>query len=157
MLVSVTRRFAECKRQRQLSSARCRDPPSLPDARQVWHSSAVPLPRIIPALADLTQDIAGPLPVDQLHNWAAGSQNLNPGFRRGDENCAQQRLASPPERHRRGREPANHTTGASMATIASVNGSVMAPTPILISPSARPAYEGSSASSGASAASGVMS
>lgn len=33
------------------------------------------LPRIIPALADLTQDIAGALPVELLQNWAAGSQN----------------------------------------------------------------------------------
>jgi hypothetical protein len=35
----------------------------------------VPLPRVIPALADLTQDIAGPLPVELLQSWAAGSQS----------------------------------------------------------------------------------
>ena len=35
----------------------------------------MPLPRIIPALADLTQDIAGPLPVELLQNWAAGAQD----------------------------------------------------------------------------------
>jgi len=33
------------------------------------------LPRIIPALADLTQDIAGPLPLELLHAWASGDQN----------------------------------------------------------------------------------
>ncbi|MCX6543972.1 MAG: hypothetical protein NTV05_06105 [Acidobacteria bacterium] len=33
------------------------------------------LPRIIPALADLTQDIAGPLPVELLQTWAAGGQS----------------------------------------------------------------------------------
>lgn len=32
-------------------------------------------PRIIPALADLTQDIAGPVPVELLYSWAAGDQN----------------------------------------------------------------------------------
>lgn len=36
----------------------------------------MPLPRVIPALADLTQDIAGPLPVTLLHAWAAGSQDV---------------------------------------------------------------------------------
>jgi len=35
----------------------------------------VALPKIIPALADLTQDIAGPLPVELLQNWAGGNQN----------------------------------------------------------------------------------
>jgi len=35
----------------------------------------VPLPRIIPALADLTQDIAGPVPVELLQTWAAGNQD----------------------------------------------------------------------------------
>lgn len=34
------------------------------------------LPRVIPALADLTQDIAGPVPLDLLQNWAAGTQDL---------------------------------------------------------------------------------
>ena len=33
------------------------------------------LPKIIPALADLTQDIAGPLPVELLQAWAGGNQN----------------------------------------------------------------------------------
>ena len=32
-------------------------------------------PRIIPALADLTQDIAGPVPVGLLQDWAAGRQD----------------------------------------------------------------------------------
>jgi class 3 adenylate cyclase len=36
----------------------------------------MPLPKVIPALADLTQDIAGPLPVELLHDWAAGTQDL---------------------------------------------------------------------------------
>jgi len=36
----------------------------------------MPLPRIIPALADLTQDIAGPLPVELLQHWAEGSQSV---------------------------------------------------------------------------------
>jgi hypothetical protein len=36
----------------------------------------MPLPRVIPALADLTQDIAGPLPVTLLHAWAAGAQDV---------------------------------------------------------------------------------
>jgi len=31
--------------------------------------------RIVPALADLTQDIAGPIPVELLHNWAGGRQD----------------------------------------------------------------------------------
>lgn len=35
----------------------------------------MPLPRIIPALADLTQDIAGPLPVELLQSWAGGSRD----------------------------------------------------------------------------------
>src|SRR4051812_13225171 len=35
------------------------------------------LPKIIPALADLTQDIAGPLPVELLQSWGAGQQDLN--------------------------------------------------------------------------------
>ena len=33
------------------------------------------LPKIIPALADLTQDIAGPLPIELLQSWASGNQN----------------------------------------------------------------------------------
>jgi class 3 adenylate cyclase len=33
-------------------------------------------PKIIPALADLTQDIAGPVPVQLLHDWASGEQDL---------------------------------------------------------------------------------
>src|SRR5688572_6623293 len=33
------------------------------------------LPRIIPALADLTQDMAGPVPVSLLYDWAAGDQD----------------------------------------------------------------------------------
>jgi class 3 adenylate cyclase len=36
----------------------------------------MPLPKIIPALADLTQDIAGPVPVELLRNWATGKQDL---------------------------------------------------------------------------------
>lgn len=32
-------------------------------------------PRIIPALADLTQDMAGPVPVSLLYDWAAGDQD----------------------------------------------------------------------------------
>lgn len=32
-------------------------------------------PRIIPALADLTQDMAGPVPVQLLYSWAAGDQD----------------------------------------------------------------------------------
>ena len=32
-------------------------------------------PRIIPALADLTQDIAGPVPLELLYAWAAGDQH----------------------------------------------------------------------------------
>jgi hypothetical protein len=35
----------------------------------------MPAPRIIPALADLTQDIAGPLPLQLLQNWASGTQD----------------------------------------------------------------------------------
>lgn len=35
------------------------------------------LPRIIPALADLTQDMAGPVPVSLLYDWAAGEQDDN--------------------------------------------------------------------------------
>src|SRR6187402_792191 len=31
--------------------------------------------RIIPALADLTQDIAGPVPLDLLYSWATGEQD----------------------------------------------------------------------------------
>lgn len=34
------------------------------------------LPKVIPALADLTQDIAGPVPLDLLQSWAAGTQDL---------------------------------------------------------------------------------
>lgn len=37
----------------------------------------MPIPRAIPALADLTQDIAGPLPVDLLQKWASGIQDLS--------------------------------------------------------------------------------
>ena len=33
------------------------------------------LPKIIPALADLTQDMAGPVPVHLLYAWAAGEQH----------------------------------------------------------------------------------
>ena len=33
------------------------------------------LPRIIPALADLTQDMAGPVPISLLYDWAAGDQD----------------------------------------------------------------------------------
>ena len=36
----------------------------------------MPTPTIIPALADLTQDIAGPLPVGLLQDWAGGAQDL---------------------------------------------------------------------------------
>lgn len=36
----------------------------------------MPLPRVIPALADLTQDIAGPLPLKLFQDWAAGKQDL---------------------------------------------------------------------------------
>lgn len=32
------------------------------------------LPKIIPALADLTQDLAGPVPVELLYAWASGEQ-----------------------------------------------------------------------------------
>src|SRR4051812_21090378 len=38
---------------------------------------AMPLPRVIPALADLTQDIAGPLPVKLLQNWATGEREAS--------------------------------------------------------------------------------
>src|SRR4051794_27385596 len=34
------------------------------------------LPKVIPALADLTQDIAGPLPVRLLQDWATGEQDI---------------------------------------------------------------------------------
>jgi hypothetical protein len=37
----------------------------------------MPLPRVIPALADLTQDIAGPLPLTLLQAWAAGTQDVD--------------------------------------------------------------------------------
>lgn len=37
----------------------------------------MPLPKVIPALADLTQDIAGPVPVQLLHDWATGTQDLS--------------------------------------------------------------------------------
>ncbi|HXJ40106.1 MAG TPA: hypothetical protein VNH18_12585, partial [Bryobacteraceae bacterium] len=37
----------------------------------------MPLPKVIPALADLTQDIAGPLPVRLLQDWATGEQDLS--------------------------------------------------------------------------------
>jgi class 3 adenylate cyclase len=36
----------------------------------------MPLPKVMPALADLTQDIAGPLPVDLLREWGAGRQDV---------------------------------------------------------------------------------
>ena len=35
----------------------------------------MPLPKIVRALADLTQDIAGPIPVELLRDWAAGTQD----------------------------------------------------------------------------------
>jgi class 3 adenylate cyclase len=35
----------------------------------------MPLPKVIPALADLTQDIAGPIPVELLQSWATGAQD----------------------------------------------------------------------------------
>jgi class 3 adenylate cyclase len=37
----------------------------------------MPFPKIIPAMADLTQDIAGPLPLGLLQNWASGTQDLS--------------------------------------------------------------------------------
>jgi class 3 adenylate cyclase len=37
----------------------------------------MPFPKIIPALADLTQDIAGQVPVRLLHDWATGAQDLS--------------------------------------------------------------------------------
>ncbi len=37
----------------------------------------MPLPRVIPALADLTQDIAGPLPVKLLQDWATGAGEIS--------------------------------------------------------------------------------
>jgi hypothetical protein len=37
----------------------------------------MPLPKVIPALADLTQDIAGPVPLRLLHDWATGEQDLS--------------------------------------------------------------------------------
>lgn len=36
----------------------------------------MPFPRIIPALADLTQDIAGPVPVGLLQDWGSGKADL---------------------------------------------------------------------------------
>lgn len=36
----------------------------------------MPWPKVIPALADLTQDIAGPLPVELLREWVTGHQDL---------------------------------------------------------------------------------
>src|SRR3954469_860406 len=39
--------------------------------------SNVSLPKVIPALANLTQDIAGPVPVRLLQDWAKGEQNLD--------------------------------------------------------------------------------
>lgn len=36
----------------------------------------MPLPKVIPALADVTQDIAGPVPLELLQNWAGGTQDL---------------------------------------------------------------------------------
>lgn len=35
------------------------------------------LPKLIPALADLTQDIAGPLPVELFREWVAGNQDVD--------------------------------------------------------------------------------
>ena len=35
------------------------------------------LPRLIPSLGDLTQDIAGPLPVDLFREWVSGHQDLD--------------------------------------------------------------------------------
>ena len=45
----------------------------------------MPLPRVIPALADLTQEIAGPLPLDLLRTWAEG---------RGDASTARELLSA---------------------------------------------------------------
>ena len=36
---------------------------------------SVQRPKVIPALSDLTQDIAGPVPVRLLHDWATGEQD----------------------------------------------------------------------------------
>jgi hypothetical protein len=36
----------------------------------------MPFPRVIPALADLTQDIAGPVPVGLLQDWGSGRADL---------------------------------------------------------------------------------
>ena len=36
---------------------------------------SVQLPKVIPALSDLTQDIAGPVPVRLLQDWATGEQD----------------------------------------------------------------------------------
>src|SRR5262245_4232325 len=33
-------------------------------------------PKIVPALADLTQDIAGPVPLNLLQDWASGRQDV---------------------------------------------------------------------------------
>ena len=35
------------------------------------------LPKLIPALADLTQDIAGPLPVDLFRDWVSGDRTVD--------------------------------------------------------------------------------
>jgi class 3 adenylate cyclase len=45
----------------------------------------MPGPRIIPALADLTQDIAGPLPLRLLQGWATGAQDLETADRLLDD------------------------------------------------------------------------
>src|SRR5712671_4548448 len=37
----------------------------------------MPLSKVIPALSDLTQDIAGPVPVRLLHDWAEGDQDMS--------------------------------------------------------------------------------
>jgi class 3 adenylate cyclase len=37
----------------------------------------MPFPKTIPALADLTQDIAGQVPLPLLHGWATGTQDLS--------------------------------------------------------------------------------
>jgi hypothetical protein len=37
----------------------------------------MPLPKLIPALGDLMQDIAGPLPVELFREWVSGNQNVD--------------------------------------------------------------------------------
>ncbi len=43
--------------------------------RTATYTGPLALPKVIPALADLTQDIAGPVPVQLLYAWAAGDQD----------------------------------------------------------------------------------